>query len=104
MELEAFRESRGPKDSLGMAKLFEEHLPEQMRLVLQPPKCERSLALKNRLERKNCDRYIIRQAGLLRFGRAYRQEIVFRITHQTGPAIVLLLRVPGKLVLAACRR
>ena len=31
MELEAFRESRGPKDNLGMAKLFEEHLQEQMR-------------------------------------------------------------------------
>jgi hypothetical protein len=30
------------------AKLFEEHLQEQMRRVLQPPRCERPLALKNR--------------------------------------------------------
>jgi len=65
MELEAFRESRGPTDNLGMAKLFEEHLLEQMLRVLQPPECERPLALKNRLERKNYDRFIIPGTVLL---------------------------------------
>jgi len=40
-------------DKTGMAMLFEEHLPEQMLRVQQPPKCERSLALKNRPEREN---------------------------------------------------
>jgi competence CoiA-like predicted nuclease len=35
------------------AKLFEEHLQEQMQRALQPPSCERPLALKNRPEREN---------------------------------------------------
>jgi len=59
MELEHFGypEVSREADNLGMAKLFEEHLPEQMRRVLQPPKCERTLALKNRLERENRQRH-----------------------------------------------
>jgi hypothetical protein len=31
-------------DNFGMAKLFEEHLPEQMRRVLQPPKIRKIIA------------------------------------------------------------
>jgi len=37
-----------------MAKLFEPYLLEQIGRVLQPPKCERLLGLKNRPERKTC--------------------------------------------------
>jgi hypothetical protein len=46
MELEHFGnpEVNREVDNLGMAKLFKEHLLEQMRRVLQPPKCERTLA------------------------------------------------------------
>ncbi len=46
MELEHFGnpEVSREADNLGMAKLFKEHLLEQMRRVLQPPKCERALA------------------------------------------------------------
>ncbi|MFA7706488.1 MAG: hypothetical protein WCX91_05250, partial [Candidatus Omnitrophota bacterium] len=40
-------------DKTGTAKLFERYLLEQIPRVLQPPKYERSLALRNRPEREN---------------------------------------------------
>ena len=36
------------KDNLGTAKLFEEHLQEQMRRVLQPPKIRKIIAVRRR--------------------------------------------------------
>ena len=63
MELEHFGNPKAVlKDgNLGMAMLFEHHLLEQMVRVQQPPKCERSLALRNLLEREK------RQVHLLFF-------------------------------------
>jgi hypothetical protein len=33
-------------DNIGTAKLFKEHLPEQMRRVLQPPKMRKTFGVK----------------------------------------------------------
>ncbi|MDD5027325.1 MAG: hypothetical protein PHV58_02385 [Candidatus Omnitrophica bacterium] len=40
--------------NIGMAMLFDGFALERKTRVQQPPKCERTLALKNRAERENC--------------------------------------------------
>ena len=55
MELEHFGNPKAVREdgNLGMAMLSERFLLEQKARVQQPPKCERPLALKNRLKREN---------------------------------------------------